>query len=289
MGSTQIMHIGQYRLLNVVYTGQTSRTWQAYDDRARKYVGIKTLFQKASRDRKQVQMLKWEFQVGSKLKHERIIDIFEFGWDQKVPFIAMEWFAAPNIKQILHRGYESYCVDLPEMIPQMIEALAVLHEAGWVHRDVKPDNFLYSQKKGVKLIDFALAKSIKVNPLAKILKMKSQPQGTPSYMSPEQILGRPLDGRSDLYSLGCSLFEILACRPSYTGNSVNELLQKHVSGSVPSIRARNKNVTEEFSHILSQMMAKKPKDRPSTARDIVRALRSVKIFTRPPREGDKIA
>ncbi len=288
MGSTQVMHIGPYRLLNVVYTGQTSRTWQAYDDRARRYVGLKTLFQSSSRDRKQVQMLKWEYQIGSKLHNERIIDITDFGWYNKVPYIAMEWFSAPNIKQIIHKGYENYCASLPTMIPQMLEALAVLHESGWIHRDIKPDNFLFSEQEGVKLIDFALCKPIKPSPLAKLLKMKSVPQGTPSYMAPEQILGLPLDGRADLYSMGCALFEILAARPTYTGESMNDLLQKHVSGSIPMIRARNKNITEEFSMLLAQMMAKKPKDRPRSARDVANALRTVKIFTRPPREGDKL-
>lgn len=288
MGSTQVMHIGPYRLLNVVYTGQTSRTWQAYDDRARRYVGLKTLFQSSSRDRKQVQMLKWEYQIGSKLHNERIIDITDFGWYNKVPYIAMEWFSAPNIKQIIHKGYENYCASLPTMIPQMLEALAVLHESGWIHRDIKPDNFLFSEQEGVKLIDFALCKPIKPSPLAKLLKMKSVPQGTPSYMAPEQILGLPLDGRADLYSMGCALFEILAARPTYTGESMNDLLQKHVSGSIPMIRARNKNITEEFSMLLAQMMAKKPKDRPKSARDVANALRTVKIFTRPPREGDKL-
>ncbi len=288
MGSTQVMHIGPYRLLNVVYTGQTSRTWQAYDDRNRRYVGLKTLFQNVSRDHKQVQMLKWEYQVGSKLQNERIIDIFDFGWYNKVPYIAMEWYAASNIKQLVHKGYENYCVALPIMIPQMVESLAVLHEAGWIHRDVKPDNFLYSEEKGIKLIDFALCKPIKPSPLAKLLKMKSTPQGTPSYMSPEQIRGLPLDGRSDIYSLACAFFEILSGRPAFTGNSMNELLQKHVSGAIPSVRARNKNITEDFSTLLAQMMAKSPKDRPKSARDIARALRSIKVFTRPPKEGDKV-
>ena len=272
----------------MVYTGQTSRTWQAYDDRSREYVGIKTLLQSSSRDAKQVQMLKWEYEVGSKLKHERIINIFDYGKYNRTPYIVMEWFSAPNIKQFAHRGYELYCQYLPTMIPQMIEAIAVLHEAGWIHRDVKPDNFLFSTERGVKLIDFALAKSIKPSPLAKIFKMKSQPQGTASYMSPEQIRGLPLDGRSDLYSLGCSLFEILANRPTFTGVSMNELLQKHISGAIPSIRARNKNVTEEFAAILTQMMAKRPQDRPKSARDVARALKSVNIFIRPPREGDKV-
>lgn len=288
MGSTQVMHIGPYRLLNVVYTGQTSRTWQAYDDRERRYVGLKTLFQSASHDRKQVQMLKWEYSVGSQLKNPRIIDVFDFGWHNKAPYIAMEWYAASNIKQIIHKGYENYCASLTEIIPQMAEALAVLHEAGWIHRDIKPDNFLYAKEKGVKLIDFALCKPVKPSPLAKILKLKSTPQGTPSYMSPEQIMGLPLDGRSDIYSLACSYFEILSGRPAFTGNSMNELLQKHVSSAVPFVRARNKNITEEFSTLLARMMAKKPKDRPKSARDVALALRSIKVFTRPPKVGDKI-
>ncbi len=288
MSSAQVEHIGPYRLLNVVYTGQTSRTWQAYDDRARRYVGIKTLFQSASRERKQVEMLKWEYQVGSKLAHERIVDIFDFGWHGKTPFLVMEWFAAPNVKQWLHKGYESYCVELPRMLPQMVESLAVLHESGWVHRDVKPDNFLYSNDAGgVKLIDFALARPIKGNLLAKLLKMKGVPQGTVSYMAPEQIMGLQVDGRADIYSLACTMFEILANRPTFTGNSVNELLQKHISGPVPSILARNKNVTPEFASLLTQMMAKRPDDRPKSARDIFRALRSVRIFKRDPKEGDK--
>lgn len=288
MSSTQVMHIGKYRLLNVVYTGQTSRTWQAYDDRARRYVGIKTLFQTASRDRQQVNMLKWEYKVGSKLHSERIVDIFEFGWHNKSPYIVMEWIPASNIKQYMQRKYENYCVFLPEMLPQMVEALAILHEAGWVHRDVKPDNFLFSEEQGVKLIDFALAKQIKGNPIAKLLGFKSVPQGTPSYMAPEQILGKQVDGRADLYSLGCTFFEILASRPTYTGVNQNELLQKHISDPIPSIRARNKNVTPEFAVLLQQMMSKDPNDRPKSARDLFLVLRNLKIFIRPPQDGDRV-
>ncbi len=288
MSSTQIMHIGDYRLLDVVYTGQTSRTWKAYDDRARRYVGIKTLLQSSSRDSKQIAMLKWEYAVGSKLNNDRIVNIFEYGVYNKSPYIVMDWIPAFNVKQFMQRRYENYCVHLPTMIPQMVESLALLHEAGWIHRDVKPDNFLFSEEQGIKLIDFALAKSIKPNPIAKLLGIKQVPQGTPSYMAPEQILGKQLDGRTDLYCLGCTFFEILAARPTYTGSSQNELLQKHISGSIPSIRARNKNVTPEFSALLQSMMAKNPNDRPKSARDVFRSFRSLRIFTRPPKEGDRV-
>ncbi|MCF0233555.1 MAG: serine/threonine protein kinase [Thermoguttaceae bacterium] len=287
MSPSQVSYIGPYRLLNIVYTGQTSRTWQAYDDRARRYVGIKTLFQSSSRDRSQVGMLKWEYSVGSKLDHERIVKFYEYGSYEKIPYIVMEWCPAQNIKQWMRKGYEEYCVELPQMLPQMIEALAVLHESGWTHRDVKPDNFLYSAESGVKLIDFALARGIKGNFIAKLLKIKGAIQGTASYMSPEQIMGLQVDGRADIYSLGCAFFEILSNRPTFTGNSMNELLQKHVSGAIPSILARNKNITPEFAAILTQMMAKRPDDRPKEARDILRALRSVNIFKRPPQIGDK--
>lgn len=288
MSSAQVMHIGPYRLLNPVYRGQTSQTWQAYDDRARRYVGIKTLLQSTSRDRKQVEMLKWEYKIGARLNHERIVDIFDFGWERKIPYLVMEWFHAPNLKQwIQQKKYENYCVEVPKMIPQALEALAVLHESGWTHRDVKPDNFLYDAEAGIKLIDFALAREIKGNLIAKLLKIKGVPQGTVSYMAPEQIKGLQVDGRADLYSLGCTFFELLSERATYTGNSVNELLQKHLTGAVPSILARNKNITPEFAAILTQMMAKRPDDRPKSARDVLHQLRTVKIFKRPPQVGDK--
>ena len=288
VSGSPILYIGGYRILNIVYTGQTSQTWQAYDDHNRRPVAVKALFQSAVKDSEQVRFFKWEYNVGKDLEHPRIIRFYSFGKHGRAPFIAMEWFSAPNMKQQMLKGYENYCVWLNDFIPQMAEALVYFHEAGWVHCDVKPDNFLCSPEKGVKLIDFALARKIKGNFLAKLLHLKNKTQGTASYMSPEQIRGEQLDGRADIYSLGCSFFEMVSNRLLYTGGTMNELLQKHISGAIPSITARNRNVTPEFSELLNRMLAKKRKDRIQTMSDVYSTLRGIKIFKKLPQVGDKV-
>ncbi|MDO5552507.1 MAG: serine/threonine-protein kinase [Planctomycetia bacterium] len=288
MSTTPITYIGPYRLINIVYTGQCSQTWQAYDDRNRRPVAIKVLFQSAAKKRDQIAFFKWEYNVGKELNNDRLIKFYSTGKYGYAPYIAMEWFAAPNVKQYMQRGYDKYCVDLPLFIPQMAEALMCFHEAGWVHCDIKPDNFLCHSERGIKLIDFALARKIKPGFFEKFFNMKKQPQGTASYMSPEQIRGLPLDGRSDIYSLGCTWYEMLANRNIYTGISMNELLQKHLSSPAPSITARNQNVTPEFSELLMKMLAKRPKDRIQTASDLCAAVNKVRIFRRNPQAGDKV-
>lgn len=287
--STPISYIGPYRIINTVYTGQVSRTYQAYDDQNRRAVAVKVLFQDASKDRKQLAFINWEYKVGHPLNNDRVIRFYELGKHGWAPYIAMEWFSALNMKQLMKQGgYGEYCVHLETFIVQMAEALAYLHSEGWVHCDVKPDNFLCSPDQGVKLIDFALARKIKGNFLAKLLGMKQQTQGTASYMSPEQIRGQPIDGRADIYSLGCTFFEMLSGRSIFTGISMNDLLQKHVSASPPYITARNKNVTPEFNDLLFSMLSKKTKDRPVSMSDVASTLRLIQIFKRPPEKGDKV-
>ncbi len=159
--------------------------------------------------------------------------------------------------------------------------MGYLHGCGWIHRDVKPDNFLLNKKGELKLIDFALAVRSK-GLLGKLLSGKSKIQGTRSYMSPEQIRGRAVDARSDIYSLGCMLYELIGGKPPFTGQSTQELLTKHLTAGPPAVMAPGREVTPEFSQLLKKMIAKKPQDRPHTMDDVVSALRGMKIFHRTP-------
>lgn len=286
MSLDSIGYLGPYRLLNVVNTGQSSRLWQAYDDHNRNFVGIKTLLDRFAQQKDQVQILKWEYEVASQLSNPKLIRIFEFGWQGKTPYLVMEWFSAPNLKMWVNRGYEQYCKFLPKLLPDMAEGLLYLHEQGWVHRDVKPDNFLFSdESEEVKLIDFALARKI-AKGLGKMFARKTKTQGTASYMSPEQIQGLPPEPQADMYSLGCTFFELLTTKLPFAGESMNDLLRKHLTAAPPAIKNRNNNLTPEFVNLMSLLLAKKPEDRFKTTAELCQHLRRVRIFRKTPSAGD---
>ena len=274
-------YYGKYRIVNVVNVGQTSILLQGYDAETRTFVGIKTLQNRFLRDREQVAFLKWEYEVGKAFDFENVVKILQFAWEKKKPYLVLEWYPELNLKILISKGYDSYAYLLPKVIPDMAKALAYLHEKGWVHRDVKPDNFLYGESGGLKLIDFALAKKCSSG-IAGLFSFRRKAQGTASYIAPEQFLTQKVDPRLDVYSLGCTFFELLSGKLPYTGNSVQELLQKHVSSQIPSILAKNKNITPEAADLLNVMMAKKPQFRPKNCGEIAKHLNSIRIFKKMP-------
>ena len=274
-------YFGPYRVVNVVNVGQTSTLLQGFDPINRKFVGIKTLQNRFSKDREQLSYLKWEFDVAKTLDHEKIIKIYQFAWDNKFPYLLMEWFPEMNVKTLVNLGYNAYAYMVIPIVHGMAESLAYLHSKKWVHRDVKPDNFLYGEGKGLKMIDFALTKKKKTGIAAKF-GFRSSAQGTASYIAPEQILSKAIDPRSDIYSLGCTIFELLSGKPPYTANSPTELLQKHISAQIPSITAKNRNVTPEMADLLYWMLAKRPEGRPQDCTELYKLLCAARIFKKIP-------
>jgi len=271
-------YIGPYRLLNVVHTGHASLIWQAYDDAKQQIVGIKTLLEKDSRDREQLHYLRWEYTVGQKLHHPNIIEIYPSPRDDYQPYFAMEWFSSPNMKQRFLQSAEKIAPLLPKIVEQACLALSYLHGMGWIHRDIKPDNFLVTDEGDVKMIDFALAKRCR-HGLTKWLTPKARlVQGTKSYISPEQIRGLALDGRADLYSFACTIHEVLSGKPPFTGASTNDLLNKHLKSTPPSLEALNTNITPEFSQLIRRSLSKKRDARPKSVDDFLREFRMMRVF-----------
>jgi len=274
--------LGPYRLLNIVNTGQTSRIWQAYHDGEGKFYAVKSLLDQFRKNREYTQFLRWEYGVGSTISHERIIQMRQFGIERGTAYLAMEWFAAPNMKQWIRQGFENIGHMVPKIALQAAEAVAHFNSHGWVHRDIKPDNFLVTPEGDVKLIDFALARRTSGG-LARLFSRKSKiVQGTRSYMSPEQIRGEALDSRADMYSLACTLFELVGGRPPFTGASANDLLVKHLKSSPPSVQALNREATPEFSDLLRKALAKKTSSRLKSSEDFYNQLRVTPILQNKP-------
>jgi serine/threonine protein kinase len=271
------LNLGPYRLLNVVHTGHACQLWQAYDDGKQRMVAVKTPLEKFYRDREQLGFLRWEYTVGQKIKHPHVVEMLGIGWDRRQPYLAMEWFPAQNMKHRILQGVEKIAPLLPKIITQAAEALAYFNQAGWVHRDVKPDNFLVADDGEVKLIDFALAHPCRRG-LSKWLTPRAKVQGTKSYMSPEQIRGGVLDQRADLYSLACTICELVSGKPLFTGINANELLTKHLRTTPTPLEAFNPNVTPEFSKLIRRCLSKKPDGRPETVDDFLKEFRIMRVF-----------
>ncbi len=281
MSSASHGFAGPYRLLNIINTGQTSQVWQAYHDATRKYVAVKTLQADYARDREHVNFLKWEYAVAGKIEHERICRVYMFGRERGMPFLALEWFAAPNLKFRVLQTHDMLLHFSRRIAIEATEGVAEFCRHGWVHRDIKPDNFLVGDDGQVKLIDFGLAHRAKKG-WARYFARKSKVQGTRSYMSPEQIRGKPLDERADLYSLGCTLFEMFSGKPPFTGLDANDLLMQHIKTPVPWLKTRNSNATTELSELLQVAMAKDADRRHSSIEEFLGQLRSIKMLESVP-------
>ena len=272
-------HIGSLKLIQQIGVGKHCQVWEALDEKARKKVAIKVVVPDMAQDAGQRKLLEHELTVAKSLDHPTIIKIDRFAEEGGLPHLVMEYFPAANLKKQIAAGVDSLAPRLQRIVTEIALALDHMHTRGWVHRDVKPDNVLAAADGQTKVIDLAIA-ARSSGMLGKLLGGKTLPQGSPSYMSPEQIRGSALDARSDIYSFGCVLFELLAGRPPDTATDTNDLLNKHVSATVPAVDAFNKNATTSISKYLRQMLAKKPSERPASMKDVLKQLRSIRLFER---------
>jgi serine/threonine protein kinase len=285
-----LSYLGPYRLLNVVHTGHSSQLIQAYDDGKQRMVAVKAILEKAAKDSEQIGYLQQEFKVGMQIAHKNIIEVYKFDTDRGTPYLAMEWFSAPNLKRRLRskEDREKLAYFIPRIIGEAAEALGNMHHMGWVHRDIKPDNFLVADDGETKLIDFGLAKRAK-GVLGKLFSLKSKRQGTPSYMSAEQIRCQPLDQRADVYSFGCMVYEMFAGNPPFTGLTREELFTKHLKAPPPSLESVDQNLTSEFAQLVKRCLAKDPEGRPASAHEFLGEFRTMKVFRVQPRRPNPAA
>ncbi|MGC4027340.1 MAG: protein kinase [Steroidobacteraceae bacterium] len=204
-----------------------------------------------------------EYEAIGALRHPSIVDIYDYGVTDGREFIAMEYFPCGDLKARLQNPISS--AQSIDYLRRIAAALSVVHQAGILHRDLKPPNIMLREDGQVVLIDFGLAKSLTAGTHSTAVGVL---RGSPYYMSPEQAQGQELDIRSDLYSLGVILYEMLTGSKPYVGATAVEVLQQHVNAPVPTLPAE----LSRYQTLLDGLMAKSPADRMSCADSLLASL-----------------
>lgn len=275
--------LGPYRLARLIRVGSTAEVWEAIHEGDGQRFALKVLKESLKTDKLETMLLKHEYNVAKDLTSPRIIRVLEYRDDSGRPLLVLELFSELNMKQALRRGPESLAFMLDKIVEQSAEGLYYLHTKNWIHLDIKPDNFLVSRDGQVKLIDFTISQK-KKGGLGRLLHRPKVAKGTRSYMAPEQIRKKVCDERTDVYAFGCVLYELCTGRPPYTGDTPNDLLNKHLTASIPSPIVHNDNVTREFADLVKSMMAKSPSSRPPSMWEFLKVFRTVEIFKKKPRK-----
>jgi len=267
--------IGEYRLIRHIRSGASTEIYHAVNLSSHDKRVLKVFSPKGLANREKIRQLRHEFQVAGRLNHRNVLKVYEFCKPDPYAFIALEPFLGNSLRQMLQDKQRYELLEhLPLLIEQMSGALWHLHQHGWAHGSVKPSNFLINAEFDLKLIDFSQAKRIKKSKF-QIWAGKDRPVGSPSYMAPEQIRGRAVDQRSDIYSLGCTLFELIEGHVPYTGASQNELLNKHLSSKIPRLSSSSQYVTPPLADLIAAMMGKRPEDRPQSMFFILSSVRDI--------------
>ncbi len=210
-----------------------------------------------------------EAQAAGILSHPNIVTVHDVGEDQasETSFIAMEYVEGKNLKQLLAEKTPFTFERVAEIIGQVAEALDYAHRRGIVHRDVKPANIIITPENQVKITDFGIAKTEKSN-----LTSTGQFLGTPNYMSPEQVTGDAVDGRSDLFSLGVVLYELLTRKKPFTADNLTSISYKIVHEQFVPPETYDASIPQEFANVLGQALSKDPGERFQRGNDFALAL-----------------
>ncbi|MCG6964639.1 MAG: serine/threonine protein kinase [Acidobacteria bacterium] len=261
---------GDYQIREELGRGGMGHVYRARHLTLDRDVALKLLASRYSADEAYLQRFLKEARSAARLNHRNIVQIYDFGRVDSAYYLAMEFVPGRSFGWFLRTSGPVSEADAIAVTRQACTALGVAHAGGVIHRDVKPDNFILRQDGIVKLVDLGLAKSLADD---QNLTQTGVVAGTPNYISPEQIAGlKDLDGRTDIYSLGATLFHLVTGRPPYEGSSPMVIIAKHLHDELPDPRSVAPNLSEGICAVIRKMMAREREMRYSDTREVDAAL-----------------
>jgi eukaryotic-like serine/threonine-protein kinase len=270
--SQETVFNGRYELHRRIARGGMADVFLARDQLLDRPVAVKVLFPEFATDPSFVERFRREAQNAANLNHPNIVSVYDWGQEQGTYFIVMEYIEGRSLADILRSEGPLHPQRAAEVASDIAAALGFAHRNGVVHRDVKPGNVLISPSGQVKVADFGIARALGADPESNLTQAGSV-MGTATYFAPEQAQGLPLDPRSDLYSLGVVLYEMVTGRPPFSGESPVAIAYKHVQEQPPPPRHLNTNVPTDLEAIILKLLAKNPQARYSSADDLRADLR----------------
>jgi serine/threonine protein kinase/tetratricopeptide (TPR) repeat protein len=275
--------LGRYEIRSKIGAGGMGDVYLAQDTELDRTVAIKILPESVASDQQRLHRFIQEARAVSALNHPHILTIYEVGVSNKVHFIATEFIDGETLRRRIDKGIK--LIDILDIAIQAAGALAAAHAEGIIHRDIKPDNIMVRRDGYIKLLDFGLAKLI-VSPssasdaeaatMAMINTNAGTVIGTAKYMSPEQAKGTAIDARTDLWSLGAVIYEMVARSEPFAGETPTETISLILQREPPPLQSYVKEVPAELERIVSKALTKKRGDRYQSAEEMVADLRNLK-------------
>ena len=272
---------GRYQIIELLGQGGMSAVYKANDPNLRRVVALKLIHPHLSSDPEFVRRFEEEATVVAQLRHPNVIQVFDFTHDDETYYIVFEFVPGETLQDRLKRlhdsGRQMSIDDTINIITQSADALEYAHSKGLVHRDIKPANIMVNVQNNPIVMDFGIAKIIggtQHTATGAVL-------GTARYMSPEQIKGEKIDARTDIYSLGVTLFEMLGGRPPFNADSAMTVMMMHMTDPVPNLHDLRADVPPGLVAVVNKAMAKDPDQRFQSAAEFAAALNNPDLLTAP--------
>ncbi len=259
---------GRYEIIEELGEGGMGRVFRVQDTKVNEEVALKLIKSEIASDKKTIERFKGELKTARKIRHKNVCGMYDLGEEKGLHFITMEYVSGENLKSLIQKKKRLDAEKIISIAKQVCEGLSEAHRLGVVHRDLKPSNIMIDKEGNARIMDFGIAHSLKT----KGITDEGVIVGTPDYMSPEQVVGRDVDQRSDIYSLGVILYEMITGQVPFVGDTALSVAYQHTHEPPRDPRALNDQIDKHVSDLVLKCLEKDKENRFQSAVEVLLAL-----------------